>query len=166
MRSTSSQNNTVSAYSSINAGKDTLSIVLVNRDMSNNQPVRISPVNTTPADSKVYCYQLFHLPETETFVSATQNALKHSETTVNNGTITLALPPLSVTALRIALQSTVGNQPVEETKIRLYPNPAQGYLIVDTSGLEGIIHLTISDMTGKIVKSSSLSVGYQKCTVV
>ena len=155
--STSSQNNTVSAYSSVNAAKDTLSIVLVNRDIVNSQPVSVQLKNVSIPVGKVSCYQLSNLPSTETFVSATQNALKTSETTVNNNSIALNLPKLSVTAVQIPLKASTAIPQIEETKFRLYPNPAEGEVIVETSGLNGVTKINIYDMTGKTVKSTQIT---------
>ncbi|MDR1881467.1 MAG: T9SS type A sorting domain-containing protein [Prevotella sp.] len=152
VHSTSSQNNLVSAYSSLNTGKDMLSIVLVNRDVTNSQSVRILPENASLSVEKVSCFQLSELPSTETFVSAAQNALKESEVAVQNNSIALTLPKLSVTAIQIPLQSNSGISQPKETQYRLYPNPASRQVILETFGLSGTI-ITISDMTGKTVKS-------------
>jgi len=149
--STSSNDNTVSAYSSLNVAKDTLSIVLVNRDAANAQSVNITPANTAIPVETVSCYQLSSLPATETFVSATQNALKHTETAVNNNSIALTLPKLSVTAVQIPLKLNSGIRKIEETKFRLYPNPAKEQVIVETAGLNGTI--AICDASGETVKS-------------
>jgi hypothetical protein len=109
--STSSQNTLVSAYSSLNAKKDTLSVVLVNRDVTNSQLISLSPQNISVQDQPVSVYQLSNLPTTETFISATQNALKQSNTTISHGSLTLTLPKLSVTAVQIPLNLTTTDIP-------------------------------------------------------
>jgi hypothetical protein len=159
VRSTSTQNNLVSAYSSVNAGKDLLSVVLVNRDVNNSQAVSISLVNKALSDGKVSCYQLANLPATETFVSATQNALKRSEATVANDAIAMSLPKLSVTVVQIPLNQITGISDVETSKFRLYPNPARGQVMVETSGLSGTIMITLNDITGRIVESVQIKNG-------
>ena len=154
VRSTSTQNNTVSAYSSLNAERDMLSVVLVNRDVANSQSVIISLEDSAIPVGKVSCHQLYQLPQTETFISSTRNALKNSEITVNNGSIAMTLPALSVTALQISLsESILGIEQTDATRFRLYPNPAQGQVTVETSGLYGKLLITITDITGKIVKT-------------
>jgi len=156
--STSSKENPVSAYSSINAVKDTLSVVLVNRDVANSQTVNIYiPVPTCSCphyapDTKATCYQLSNLPSTETFISATQNALKQSEVTNDNG-FTLVLPKLSVTAVQIPLIITDAVGQIETTNFRLYPNPAKNEVLVETPGLSGLSKITICDMSGKTIKT-------------
>ena len=151
--STSSQNNLVSAYSSVDAGKNWLSVVLVNRDVTNSQSVNISPENVTFPVEKVNYYQLSNLPSTETFKSATDNALKQSEATITGGSIALTLPKLSVTAVRIPLKAGLGIKEIEETKFRLYPNPAQGQVMIEASGLNGKTKIILSDITGKMIKT-------------
>lgn len=151
--STSSQNERVSAYSSINSDKDRLFIVLVNRDVTNSQAVNVSLENVILAGEKALCYQLSNLPSSETFISASKNSLKSSETTISNNTLTLTLPKLSVTAVQIPLKSTSGIKEVKETVFRLYPNPAKHQVFVETSGLTGNACITICDLTGKTVKT-------------
>jgi len=153
VNSTSSLDTLVSAYSSINATKDMLSVILVNRDVTNSQSVNISLANPTVPNGTVSCYQLSNLPSTETFVSATQNALKQSNASVSNNSVALTLPKLSVTAIRIPLKSNTGVQPSEETKFRLYPNPAKNEVLVETPGLSGLSKILICDMSGKTIKT-------------
>jgi len=153
VNSTSSLDTLVSAYSSINAIKDMLSVILVNRDVANSQPVNISLANLTVTNGTVSCYQLSNLPSTETFVSATQNALKQSNASVSNNSVALTLPKLSVTAIRIPLKSNTGIQQVEETKFKLYPNPAKDEVSVETLDLSGLSKITVCDMSGKTIKS-------------
>jgi len=153
VRSTSAQNNLVSAYSSINANKDKLSVVLVNRDVNSSQAISLSLVNRSLSNGKVPCYQLANLPSTETFVSASENALKHSEINVANNAIAISLPKLSVTVVQIPINLTTGISDIEDSKFRLYPNPAQGHVMVETSGLSGTIMITINDITGRTVAS-------------
>ena len=130
-----------------------LSVVLVNREANNSQSVHITLQNTTLPDGKLACYQLSSLPATETFVSATQNALKQSEASINKGTISMTLPKLSVTVIQIPFQITLGVRDMEETKFRLYPNPAQGQVMLDASEISGTIDITINDISGRIVES-------------
>ena len=155
----SSQNNLVSAYSSINAAKDTLSIVLVNRDIANYQTVNIIipvPTCTCPhytPNGKATCYQLNNLPSTETFISATQNALKQSEIALQGNDFTLILPKLSVTVVQIPLIFTDKIGQIEAPKFRLHPNPAKNEVLVETSGFSGLSKIAVCDMNGKTIKA-------------
>jgi len=99
VKSTSSLDSLVSAYSSISAPGDSLTVILVNRDqsvqsVSVNLPGFISSGTGTTL-------QLANLTG-ETFVSNTQNALKQGTVAVAAGTFSLSLPSYSVTAVKIA----------------------------------------------------------------
>jgi hypothetical protein len=97
--STSTLENTVSAYSSINENADSLTILLVNRDMSASQSVTINLSNFNVANGNYNTLQLSSLPATETFVSETQNALKSSTVAVNSNSLSITVPALSTTAI-------------------------------------------------------------------
>jgi hypothetical protein len=98
--STSSLENIVSAYSSINESSDSLTVILVNRDMGASRTVTINLNNFTVANGNYKTLQLSSLPAgTETFVSHTQNALKTNTVAVNSNSLTITVPSLSTTAI-------------------------------------------------------------------
>jgi len=97
--STSSNENTVSAYSSINENADSLTVMLVNRDMTASHTVTINLSNFNVANGNYQTLQLSSLPATETFVSHTQNALKTGSVAVNSNSLTITVPALSTTAI-------------------------------------------------------------------
>jgi len=97
--STSSIENTVSAYSSVNENADSLTVMLVNRDMSASRTVTINLSNFSVANGNYKTLQLSSLPATETFVSHTQNALKENTVAVNSNSLTITVPALSTTAI-------------------------------------------------------------------
>ena len=107
--STSSQNNTVSAYSSLNDSKDTLSVVLVNRDENSELPVTVSLQNAESKVNRVSFYRLSNLPvNKETFISESNNALQTGYVDINKNDedfFSLALPKLSVTTVQIPLKT-------------------------------------------------------------
>ncbi|WP_333820825.1 RICIN domain-containing protein, partial [Ohtaekwangia sp.] len=96
---TSSLENTVSAYSSINENADSLTVIVVNRDMSASRSVTINLNNFNVANGSYQTLQLASLPATETFVSHTQNALKSNTVQVNSNSFTISAPSLSTTAI-------------------------------------------------------------------
>jgi hypothetical protein len=100
--SRSSRDTLVSAYASESTAGDSLTIVLVNRDLVAAQTVNtvISGWNVTNGTHAIL--RLSNLPATETFVSKTQNALQKSTVAVINNTFSIALPGLSVTAVQLA----------------------------------------------------------------
>ncbi|MDR3218614.1 MAG: T9SS type A sorting domain-containing protein [Dysgonamonadaceae bacterium] len=162
VQSVSSANNSVSAYSSVNVNKDTLSIVLVNRDITNSQTAGITLENTNVAAGNVSYYQLSNLPATETFVSTTQNALKKGNTTINNRSLALTLPKLSITAIQIPIQSSqLGVKDVRESNFRLFPNPAKHQVTLSTPRLNGQTTIRLTDITGRVLKSLQTEEKYE-----
>lgn len=105
--STSSLENTVSAYSSVSESADSLTVMLVNRDMNAPRTVTINLSNFTIANGNYKTLQLASLPATETFVSDTQNALQEGTAAVNSNSLTITVPALSTTAILLANQTTL-----------------------------------------------------------
>lgn len=103
--STSSLENTVSAYSSINENADSLTVIVVNRDMNASRSVTINLNNFNVANGNYTTLQLASLPNTETFVSHTQNALKSSTVAVSSNSLTITVPALSTTAILLKAPS-------------------------------------------------------------
>jgi hypothetical protein len=130
--STSSLENTVSAYTTVNEAADSMTVIIVNRDMSSSQTVTVN-LNGFPADNgSASTLQLSSLPSTETFISHTNNALKSNSVTVNSNSFSITVPALSTTAVLLKSTTVTGilknfNQ-VDEIKI--FPNPATDNLTV------------------------------------
>jgi phenylalanyl-tRNA synthetase beta subunit len=104
--STSSIENTVSAYSSINNAADSMTVIIVNRDMSAARNVTVNLNNFGVGNGNYTTLQLASLPSTETFVSHTNNALKTSTVAVTSNSFTLTVPSLSVTAVILKSATT------------------------------------------------------------
>jgi hypothetical protein len=105
--STSSLENTVSAYSSVNENADSLTVMLVNRDMGASRTVTINLSNFSVTNGTYPTLQLSSLPATETFVSHTQNALKSNTVSVNSNSLTITVPALSTTAILLKKATSV-----------------------------------------------------------
>ncbi|HEY9259355.1 RICIN domain-containing protein [Chitinophaga sp.] len=105
--STSSLENTVSAYSSVNENADSLTVILVNRDRTNSRTVTINVSNFTVANGNYQTLQLSSLPAQETFVSHTQNALQQNTVAVNSNSLTITVPALSTTAMLLVKAAAV-----------------------------------------------------------
>jgi len=159
VNSTSSENNLVSAYSSINEVKDMLTVILVNRDVNNEKTVNVSLQNTTSTMRSTSYYRLSNLPANqETFISKDNNALQTGNVSLDNAnSFSMSLPKLSVTAVQIPLKSTLEVEQIKETTFRLYPNPAQEQITIETSGLNTKTAISISDITGKTIKTIQLN---------
>ena len=103
--STSSDENMVSAYTTVNAASDSMTVIIVNRDMnaSRNVTVNLSGISV---DNGIYqTLQLSSLPATETFISDDVNALKKNAIMINTNSFTVSVPALSTTAVLLKAQS-------------------------------------------------------------
>jgi hypothetical protein len=99
VESRSDLDSVVSAYSSVNGGADTLTIILVNRDRTSVRDVTVTVNGFTPDDQSGTSLQLNDLPAIETFVSHSSNALTRGVVSLSGSTFSLALPAISVTAV-------------------------------------------------------------------
>jgi hypothetical protein len=99
VQSTSGLDSLVSAYSSVNTAGDSMTIILVNRDLNAARTVNLSLSNFNVLNGDYDTKQLSNLPSTETFKSHTNNALKSATVSVNNNSASISLPALSITAV-------------------------------------------------------------------
>jgi len=127
VESVSDNDSLVSAYSSINAMADSMTIVLVNRDITLNKDATIHLNNFSITDGTYEYLMLNDLPESETFKSHIDNALQTGTVTVSNGSFTISLPKLSVTSIILTGKGEATG--IEKIPIRMdlaltvYPNP-------------------------------------------
>ncbi len=124
----------VSAYTTVNRQADSLTVVLVNRSTGAAKEVQLKINNYSPEEGNVLYHRIAELPATETFKSKTVNALKSGTSTLSGNTVSMTLPPLSVTSLLIrgtTLQSDRTKMPPDPGKIlSVYPNPADTWCTV------------------------------------
>jgi hypothetical protein len=99
VKSTSSLDSLVSAYSSISAPGDSLTVILVNRDQS-GQSVSVN-LSGSISSATGTTLQLSNLSG-ETFVSHAKNALVQGTVAITGGVFSLSLPSYSVTAVKVA----------------------------------------------------------------
>jgi hypothetical protein len=103
----STNETSVSAYPSVNAAKNTMTVVLVNRSTTATTSTTLNFSNFTVSSPTATALRLSSLPATETFVSHTTNALQSSTATFAGNATTLSLPPLSITSLTFQGAATV-----------------------------------------------------------
>ncbi|MDR7210696.1 glycoside hydrolase family 44 protein [Flavobacterium piscis] len=132
--STSSLENTVSAYTTVSQTADAMTVMIVNKDMNASRTVTVNLAGFSAENGNSETLQLASLPATETFVSHTDNALKKSSVSVNSNAFTITVPALSTTAvlLKSATALSVGDVnkiPANET-VMIYPNPVNDKLQV------------------------------------
>ena len=108
VESVSSLDTTVSAYSSVNAAGDSCTVILINRDKAATQSAHVVLSHFTPSAGSFDVLELSGLPtDRETFVSATNNALKKKTVTPAASAFALDLPAYSVSAVLLAGKSDV-----------------------------------------------------------
>lgn len=153
IKSTSSDETLVSAYPSINATQDSMTVVLVNRSSSGSKTTSLSFDNFVLSGKTATTLALKSLPNTETFVSHTQNALSKSNVAIENNTISLTLPAMSITSIQLSGKlgqyvAVLGTSTELESIIKVFPNPFTNEFKVDT-GVEKFKQIELIDETGK-----------------
>jgi len=109
--STSTLDSLVSAYTSVNNAGDSLTVILVNRDANNTQTASVSLAHFIPGGAWAPSFQIANITS-ETFVSATSNAISKGSVDVANNAFQTTLPKLSVTAFVFSLTAPSGTRPV------------------------------------------------------
>jgi hypothetical protein len=154
--STSSLENTVSAYSSVNENSDSTTVIIVNRDMAAAQNVTVNLNGLLVNDGSYTTLQLASLPTTETFKSHTENALKENSVSITSNSFTISVPALSTTAVLLKSAPTGVNEIQSNLKeLKIYPNPASDKLYVQFgSNVTETIEVTIFDQAGRTIRST------------
>lgn len=153
-----SQNETlVSAYPTINENKDSMTIVLVNRSLTETVQVKLQLAGFTANKWNRELYSLSKLPATETFVSHAKNALVKSELPVADEML-IELAPLSVNSitLKAAVTSTEKGLQKGILQAKVYPNPATQHTTLDFTLTErGSVNIGLFNANGQLIKSIS-----------
>jgi hypothetical protein len=108
--STSSNENTVSGYSSVNENGDSLTVMIVNRDMTSSRNVTVNITGLSVSNGSYETLQLSSLPASETFKSHTDNALKNNTVNVSSNSFTISVPSLLYNSHFIKRSISNGNQ--------------------------------------------------------
>jgi hypothetical protein len=114
----------VSAYPTMSENADSMTIFLINRHQSEPKTVQMDIQNFVIGKGSVQMLSLSDLPDNETFVSHSQNALKNGETYITNYFLTAELAPLSVNAVFLKAAPDK-NQAIlkSQNQIKIFPNP-------------------------------------------
>jgi hypothetical protein len=137
----SSDETFVSAYPSVNAAKDSMTVVLVNRSTTETKSTTLNFTNFIVENTTAEALRLSSLPTTETFISHNQNAIQRSFASFASNKTTLSLPPLSITSL--TFKGKIGRVPTNElteNDVKIYPNPFMESFKIDliNGGFESI----------------------------
>jgi Glycoside hydrolase family 44/Secretion system C-terminal sorting domain len=158
VQGTSSDETFVSSYPSVNAAKDSMTVVLVNRSTAATRATTANFTNFIIQSPNTEVLQLAALPSAETFNSHIQNALLRRFAAVTNNAVMLDLPPMSVTSFTV--KGKIGRVPTAELgqeRIIIYPNPfAESFKIeMPNGGFDGV---SVRDALGKLVFSQKINV--------
>lgn len=110
---------TVSAYPTVDSATGNVTVVLVNRSLSQTKATSVSLTGLSIPDRSYSTLQLSDLPATETFVSHSSNALKSGAVSVAGSQFSISLPPLSVTSVLLHPQADVTATPPPSSASRL-----------------------------------------------
>ena len=166
--STSSLENTVSAYSTINDAVDSMTVIIVNRDMNSAHNAIVNINGFQAANGNHSTLQLSALPSTETFNSHTSNALKKSIATVNSNTFSISVPALSTTAVLLTKSTTgISELKYDTCEITIFPNPAKDKINVSwCPTIAGQTEISAFDMMGRKILNSFMNYdGYSPLTI-
>jgi hypothetical protein len=106
VQATSDREELVSAYASVDADVNAMTVILVNRSLARNTNVHVRVANSPVTDGACKLLRLCNLPAQETFKSHTNNALQQSTATIEAGEMRLTLPPASVTAVLLGTRES------------------------------------------------------------
>ncbi|MBW8331617.1 MAG: T9SS type A sorting domain-containing protein [Prolixibacteraceae bacterium] len=122
-----SQNETlVSAYPTINEAADSMTVVLVNRSLTETIQVNLnfSEFRVNPGKSPMH--SISNLGAAETFISRSNNALKKTQVEASASNISVELAPLSVNSISLVALAMGSDYEMQKNsfKASVYPNPA------------------------------------------
>ncbi|HEX5169976.1 MAG TPA: glycoside hydrolase family 44 protein [Cyclobacteriaceae bacterium] len=156
---TSSEEEFVSAYPTITAAGDSITLVLVNRSVNTTKSVNVNFKGYDLANESFQTLKLSNLPSTETFTSHTVNALQKGTVTQGSNSISLSLSPLSITTVLLKGQkgeviTGVESEAVKENTFKVYPNPIKTSNEVTIEiNKPGNATLELIDLSGRVLRT-------------
>lgn len=156
VQATSQNEQLVSVYPTVNNTADSITIVLVNRSLTDKQSVDLNFNGIKINPDSYGMYSISGLGTTETFSSHYNNALKKSLVQATATAMTVELAPLSVNS--IVMKSLVmGNSPeIKKSvfKAKVYPNPSGEKAYLNFTLPEGgPITIELFNSNGQLLKT-------------
>jgi hypothetical protein len=157
VQATSTEEEFLSAYPTLNAAEDSLTVVLINRAASSAKNVTLKFNGFDLADESFEKLTLSNLPATETFVSHTVNALQQSTVAQASNSISVSVPAMSIITLRLKGQRVDvvtgnGDELAGEQSLNIYPNPVNPNSKVTWEiNTTGYVKLEMLDLNGRVV---------------
>lgn len=158
----SSQNEPiVSAYPTVNSTADSLTVVLVNRSLTDKQTVSLNLSGFKVNPDNYTMYSISGLSSSETFASHLNNGLKKSQVQATATTMTVELAPLSVNSI-VVKSLVMGTAPlIEKSKfiVSAFPNPASDLVTINfTLPEKSRINVELFNSNGQLLKTLANSV--------
>lgn len=156
--STSSEEELVSAYPTINAAGDSVTVALVNR-ATITKTVNLHLKGFVLADGDFNVLKLANLPSTETFVSHQVNALQKTTVQKNGNGISVSLPAMSVASVQLKgskgeVVTSLGDERSEKPVLEVYPTPSTGGASLKVSvNKSGHADISLLDVNGKLLST-------------
>jgi hypothetical protein len=156
---TSTEEEFVSAYPTINEAGDSVSVVLVNRSVSATKSVKLELKGFDLDEQSFTTLKLSSLPSSETFTSHTVNALQQSTVSKTGNALNVSLSPLSITTIQLKGakgEVVTGTEEPDRTEriFKVYPNPAAAASKVTVEiNKTGYATLDLTDMNGRLMRS-------------
>jgi hypothetical protein len=152
----SSDEEFLSAYPTMNASEDSLSVVLINRAASTVKNITLNFNGFDLADESFETLALSNLSTSETFISHTQNALKKAAVTPTSNSISISVPAMSIITLRLKGQRgevVTGNEDdYAEQILQIYPNPVSRHSNLSLKvNKTGYATLEVLETNGRVV---------------
>jgi hypothetical protein len=156
-----SQNETlISAYPTINTTSDSMTVVLVNRSLSEKQTVDLNFSGCQINPGACPMYSISGLGSTETFFSHANNALKNAIIQATTTNISVELAPLSVNSitLKSLVTGSVPKLQKNSFKASAYPNPASdqstlNFSLPEKSRMNGAVFNSNGQLLKTIINS-------------
>lgn len=147
----------VSAYPTVNSTSDSITVVLVNRSLTDKQTVDLNFSGIKINPDSYGMYSISGLGTTETFSSHYNNALKKTQVQATAGTMTVELAPLSVNSISMKSLVMGASPEIRRTsfKVKAYPNPASNAVSLEFSvPAYRRISIDIFNSNGQLVKNA------------
>jgi hypothetical protein len=158
--SASSLENTVSAYTSVNKAVDSMTIIIVNRDLNSVHNVNVHIEGFAAVNGNHNTLQLSSLPANESFISHSQNALKQNAVTVTPDSFSISVPALSTTAILlkgVAIASV--HRPSRPTLTIIKADVVKSSLRIEaTDPLSRNLTVKFFRLNGDVVKTKELRI--------
>ena len=156
VKTASTLENMVSGYTTLSDNADSMTVMLVNRDLTSSHKVTVNLSGFSVANETYNTLQLAALPANETFVSHASNALKKNTITVSGNSFSIVLPPVSTTAVILkAAVSAVESSHTMSKDVALFPNPVKECLsIAIGSQTRALTEIAVYSQEGKLVVTS------------